>query len=222
MRKIISIVLASMALLFFSFTSSMADWTAGLSATGGVYEAEGSETQEGDNEKSTATEEAKFYYPSIFVEYNTGTVSIGIEVIPGSVETDEAQRTDINAGDKGLTTGNDAGAVNKVSVDISQHITLYGLVPIMDTGAYLKAGISRMDVATNESLGTGSTYGDEENVPGAHIGLGYQHDTDGGFVRAEIGYSAYENISLTATNTTNKVEADIQGGFARISIGRSF
>ena len=78
-----------------------------------------------------------------------------------------------------------------------------------------------MDVESKESLATGSTYGNKEGVQGIHYGLGYQHDTDGYFVRAEIGYSKYDNISLRS-NTGNTVEADIQGGFARISIGRSF
>ena len=37
----------------------------------------------------------------------------------------------------------------------------------------------------------------------------------------KIGYSIYENMSVTSSNS-HKVEADIEGGFARISIGRSF
>ena len=71
-------------------------------------------------------------------------------------------------------------------------------------------------------MATGSTYGDD-NIYGGTFGLGYTHDTDGGFVRVEVGVSQYEKVSLTSTsNDQNKVEADIQGGFARISIGKSF
>ena len=69
MKKIIAIVLAVSSLFFLTVSKSLAEWTVGLSVTSGLYEAEGSETQEGDNEVSTAAEEAQFTYPSIFFEY---------------------------------------------------------------------------------------------------------------------------------------------------------
>ena len=225
MKKIIAIVLAVSSLFFLTVSKALAEMTIGFSVSHGLYQASGSETEgSGDLKKNTATDMAKFTFPAIFAEYNTGTVSIGVEVIPGSVETEEAARTDYNCDGVGSCLGNDGtttNLTNKVSIEISRHVTLYGLLPIMDSGAYLKAGISRMDVATNESLATGSTYADIDGVSGAHASLGYQHDNDGGFVRAEIGYSIYDNMSVTSSNS-HKVEADIEGAFARISIGRSF
>ena len=226
MKKIIALVLAVSSLFFLTVSKSLAEWTVGLSVTSGVYEAEGSETQEGDNEVSTAAEEAKFTFPSIFVEYNLGSVSVGLDVIPGSIETTEQARTDINnnADGSGKSTGNDGGAsgvTNKVSVEFSRHVTLYSLMPIMDSGAFVKAGIHRMDITTKETLGTGSKYPDD-TVFGGTLGLGYQHDTDAGFVRAEIGYSTYESISIKASNTANKVDADVDGEWARISVGHTF
>ena len=221
MRKIVSIVVASMALSFLSFTSSMAELSMGVSLSHGVYKASGSENEDG--EITSASAESKFSYPSVFAEYNTGTVSIGVEVIPGSVTTDQASRTDINLGDTN-GVGNDgttAGVTNTVEVSISKHITLYGLLPIMDSGAYLKAGVSRMDVKTNENLGTGSTYGDVEGVQGLHASVGYQHDTGGVFLRAEVGYSEYDNVSVKGSNS-HTVQADIDGTYARISIGHTF
>jgi len=223
MRKVFSIVVASMALSFLSFTSSMAELSMGVSLSHGVYKASGSENEDG--EITSASAESKFSYPSVFAEWNTGVVSIGIEVIPGSVTTDQASRTDLNLGDAdGIGTGNDgttSGVTNTAEVSISQHVTLYGLLPIMDSGAYLKAGISRMDVKTNESLATGSTYGDVEGVQGLHASLGYQHDTGGAFFRAEIGYSEYDNVSVKGSNS-HTVQADIEGKYARISIGHTF
>ena len=231
MKKIIAIVLAVSSLFFLTVSKTLAEVTLGFSISHGLYQASGTETEGSGNvtsseaaEVSSATTMAKFTYPTIFAEYNTGMVSIGVEVIPGSVETEEVARTDYNIEPGQVCTGNDGcntSVTNKVEIEISKHITLYGLLPIMSTGAYLKAGISRMDVETNESLGTGSTYADIDGVSGAHASLGYQHDTASGFVRAEIGYSIYENMSVTSSNS-HKVEADIEGGFARISIGRSF
>ena len=229
MRKIVSIVVASMALFFVSFTSSMAEWSAGVSVTHGLYEGDGSETlrtgsgadtNKASRGKTSLREEAQFTFPSIFVEYNAGPVSIGLDVIPGSVTSEEASRTDTGVGDLGLTTGNDI-ATNKASVSISDHMTLYALVPIMETGAFIKAGISRMDVATDETLQTGSSYGNVDNVKGTHVGFGYQHAAGAGFIRAELGYSQYDSVSLTSAGQ-NTVEAEIRGGFAKISIGTSF
>ena len=79
----------------------------------------------------------------------------------------------------------------------------------------------RVDIETKEVLGTGSEYPDT-HMRGASLSLGYQHDTGGAFVRAEVGHTNYEGVSVSASNTANNVEADIDGGFARISIGRSF
>jgi hypothetical protein len=195
----------------------MAELSMGASLSHGVYKATGSENEDG--EITSASAESKFAYPSVFVEWNTGAVSIGIEVIPGSVTTDQASRTDLNLGDAdGIGTGNDgtnSGVTNTAEVSISQHVTLYGLLPIMDSGAYLKAGISNMDVKTNESLATGSTYGDVEGVQGVHASLGYQHDTGGAFFRAEVGYSEYDNISIKGSNS-HTVQADIEGTYVQL------
>ena len=59
-------------------------------------------------------------------------------------------------------------------------------------------------------------------MEGVSLSLGFQHNTDGVFFRAEVGYTDYEGISVTATNTANKVDVDVDGKWARISIGKSF
>ena len=83
-----------------------------------------------------------------------------------------------------------------------------------------KLQIMKVDVATNDSLGTGSTYPDT-NMDGASFSLGYQYDTDGVFIRAEVGYTDYGKISVTSTSS-NKVDANVDGHWARISIGKTF
>ena len=219
MKKIIAIVLAVSSLFFLTATKVLAEWSAGVSVSSGVYEASGTETSGTESEKATAREHAQFTYPSIFLEYNLGRVSFGLDVIPGTVTTEEQARTDNGVGDTGITTGNDI-ITNKASVRLSRHVSLYALVPIMDTGAFARIAVMRVDVETKESLGTGSTYPDT-NMEGASLSLGYQHDTDAVFVRAEVGYSDYEGITVTSS-TSNKVDVDVDGAWARISIGRTF
>ena len=226
MKKIIAIVLAVSSLFFVMVSKSLAEISLGISGTAGVYEATGTEKLSGGRTNSSS-EYTSFGYPTIFAEYNVGPASVGLEMIAGSVTTEEEQRTDYNTSEPGgsnVCTGNDfcgSSGTNKASVEVSRHITLYGLLPIMDSGAYIKAGLSRMNVETKESLATGSTYGDVSGVGGEHVSLGYQHNTDGGFVRLEVGYSAYDNVSATSS-TGHVVDVDIEGGFARLSFGRSF
>ena len=222
MKKIIAIVLAVSSLFFLTVTKTLADWTAGVSVTGGVYEASGEESENG--EIHNATDHAQYTFPSIFIEKHLGVWSVGLDYIPGSVESDEASRTDYNTGGA-VCTGNDGcsgGVTNTAKIEIDKHLTLYAIIPIVDSGAFIKAGFSRMDVNTEEVLGTGSVYGDDTGVSGTHVSLGYQHEIDLGFVRAEIGYTTYDNIKVTSSTNANTVDADIHGGFAKISIGKSF
>ena len=221
MKKIIAIVLAVSSLFFLTATKVLAEWSAGVSVSSGVYEADGTETSGTESEINKANEEALFTYPSIFLEYNTGRVSFGLDVIPGSVTTEEQARTDNGVGDNSLTTGNDV-ITNKVSVEFSRHVSLYALVPITDIGAFARVQIMRVDVETKESLGTGSTYPDT-TMKGAALSIGYQHNFDGGvFVRAEVGASKYNTIKVTSSNS-HIVEADLDGEkWGRISIAKSF
>ena len=224
MKKIIVIVLAVSSIFFLTVTKTLAEWSAGVSASVGHFKATGQETEDGEINKTVSTNllEGKFSYPTLFVEYNTGLVSVGLDYIPGSVETTEQARTDINIGDS-AGVGNDglgAAITNKASVELSRHVSLYALVPIMDTGAFIKAGVSRMNVKTKESLATGSTYPDT-NMRGGSLSLGYQYDFDAGFIRAEVGVSEYDTVSATSSNG-HKVTADVDGEWARISIGKTF
>ena len=224
MKKIIAIVLAFSSIFFLTATKTLAEWSAGVSASVGHFKATGQESEDGEINKTVTTNtlEGKFGYPSLFVEYNTGMVLIGLDVIPGTVETTEQARTDINIGDS-AGVGNDgvlAGVTNTAKVEISQHISLYALIPVMDTGAFIRAQIMNADVATKESLATGSVYPDTD-MTGVSLSVGYQYDTDMGFIRAEVGTSEYDTIDVTSDNG-HKVTADVDGEWARISIGKTF
>jgi hypothetical protein len=83
---------------------------------------------------------------------------------------------------------------NNVQVDVenlaSVYISLYH-----DTGAFVKAGFMQGDLKTNESLYTGSTYGDAD-LEGYLVGGGFEKNlNDGIFIRAEINYTLNLMIS---------------------------
>ena len=81
-----------------------------------------------------------------------------------------------------------------------------------------------VDVITNESLATGSSY-DNTDMDGTVFGLGYDRELDNGiFFRVEGAYMEFDDKSLTSTtNSENTITLkDLQGASASISIGKAF
>ena len=90
--------------------------------------------------------------------------------------------------------------------------------------SYVKAGVTTVDVITNESLATGSQY-DNTDMDGTVFGLGYDRELDNGiFFRVEGAYMEFDDKSLTSTtNSENTITLkDLQGASASISIGKAF
>ena len=79
MKKIIAIVLAVSSLFFLTATKVLAEWSAGVTMTQGLFTATGTETEDGETNTLPSTNliEGKFTFPSVFVEKNIGIVSIG-------------------------------------------------------------------------------------------------------------------------------------------------
>jgi hypothetical protein len=94
----------------------------------------------------------------------------------------------------------------------------------INENVYLKAGYMQVDVQTNETLGTGSSYGNTK-LDGTMFALGYSRDLDNGaFVRFEGSIMELDGATLTSTVDTKKsVSVDgIEGLGAKLSIGKSF
>ena len=87
--------------------------------------------------------------------------------------------------------------------------------------AYVKAGISSIDVMTNEDLGTGSKYGNT-SLDGTVLGVGYEKDFDNGmFARVEGNYMTFDGVSLTSNDNTITLK-NLDGVAGKLSIGKSF
>ncbi len=81
-----------------------------------------------------------------------------------------------------------------------------------------------VDVATQESLGTGSTYNDVDTT-GYTVGLGYQYKADNGvFARLEVSVAEYDNITAASTADSSKeiTVSDMYGAVGSFKIGKSF
>ena len=223
------------AMFLFGFTSYVNAFTdgvnIGVSVTGGVFDAAGSEVFSGDHSSNTTSTkrtikssaegedvETLFGYGSVFIEYELqDQLAVGLDYVPFGLESETTE----NVQNTGAYPG--SNVTNKVDVSFNDMRTAYVKVsaPI---GAYVKIGYTEVDVDTNEVLGTGGAYGNA-TLKGMTFGVGYNHNlADDMFVRIEGNIMDFDDVSLTNTNdSTKSINAnDIEGYGARISVGKSF
>ena len=226
MKKIILTLFLGL-FMFISKASAELGINIGLSGQLGLYAATATEFDEGTNGTTTGPDETNkeseflgLGYGSVFVEKTLGDyLLVGIDYVPTALES-ETSETVVEDITNSLTS---TSKTNKVQVDFEDLTTYYIGLNLGDSGAYVKAGIVTVDVITNESLGTGSTYGNTD-LDGTLIGLGYNKDFNNGlFVRAEGAYTEFDGASVTSSTTVNKITLNsLDGVTGKISIGKSF
>ena len=216
MRRIHQLIIA---LVMLSFTSaSYAEMKYGVSGALTFIDASGTETEGG--EKNSGDADNIVAIPSLFAEYvYSDTLSVGIDYIPLSADVSDKtkKRTDTETSVTGTKTTTSTSRTQTANAELENHITLYANYNV-GNGLYLKGGVAQVTLNTNESLGTGSKYG-EEDIMGYVIGFG----VDSGNWRTELTYTDYEDISLTSSvartgvTTNNKIDADLDTVALRVS-----
>ena len=210
MNKIILAILFTLGL----FSAAFAGVNMGVSAQLGVFNADAKETEKSEiSPKGEAT--GIVGYSSIFLEKTLGDrLQIGIDYVPYALESDTTEDNKVD----GAST-----VVNKVQIDFEDLLTFYASLNLTDN-LYVRYGITQVDVITNESLGTGSTYGNT-SLDGTVYGIGYhQERSNGMFYRIEGNIMEFDKVSLTSgTNADNKIDmSEINGASGKITIGKSF
>jgi len=214
MKKIIIFLITS---VFFFGQASAMGLNIGVSGTTAVFHAEGEENENGEKSKEDATGIANF--SSVFVEASVNDmITVGVDFVAESISSETAE----SVVDDKKTTDTSTRTTQKVQVDFKDLTTYYVMVNLTE-GLYVRGGVINVDVITNESLGTGSTYGDTA-MDGTVLGVGYNKTMDNGFFfRVEGNYMDLGSKTLTASNGDNKVSLnDLLGASARISVGKSF
>jgi len=220
MRKLIAIIFS----IFFVHSNASAEigLNVGVSGQLGLFAASGSETTGGlATHKDNGSEYGAAGWGSIFVEKTLGERFLfGVDYVPSALETDtvETAKDDMRTDDASTVSK----STNKVQIDFEDLTTFYLGVNLTEN-FYAKAGLVRVDVITNESLETGSTYGNTD-LDGTVFGIGYNKSMDNGFfIRAEGNYMNFDGQSLTSTANSNKVElSSLDGVSGKISLGKSF
>jgi hypothetical protein len=235
MKKIILSI--SMIFLFAFNANAEKGINVGLALTAGVFEVEGAkETFTGTHSSgagSTVTKNASdegdvaeglFAIGSIFVEKTLGDIlTIGLDYVPHSLDSETAENITNKAGSNVAAVLMDSAATNTVQVDFEDLTTFYAMINFNEN-VYLKAGVVTVDVITNETLNTGSSYGNTD-LDGTMFAIGYSRDLDNGaFVRFEGSIMDLDGTTLTSTvDSAKSVSVDgIEGLGAKLSIGKSF
>ena len=223
MKKIAINFLAVLFISVLSFTKAFAaDYTLGFSGALVSLEAEGSETETGSQtaETTNASVDNLFGTASIFVEAKFDKLAFGVDYIPMSADVSDKThtRTDTETSVTGTKAETTTERTQTAAAEVSDHLTLYANYYLND-GFYLHLGYVDVDLETNESLDTGSKYGNV-SVNGIQYGFGFQM-TDN--LRLEAAYTDYDNVSITSSesrtgvDTNNKVSADLDTTQVKLS-----
>lgn len=199
----------------------------GVSGTALYYDASGSETVKSSGTVNDKSDNGLAPVGSIFIEteLDTGAV-VGLEYVPYSAEVGSANnaRTDTDTDDSADTAGD-----NKVDVNFKDHATLYVETPLTQfDGGYLKLGVSTVTLETDDTLATGSKYGNG-SIMGLTVGVGKKADlpNGNGFYKIEAAVSRYEGHTFEGSEDADSVKNTVKlddwnTAGIKFSVGKSF
>ena len=217
MKKYV-LILASLFTLIFGSVQAEMGVNVGISGNMGLFGAGATETEDGEKSRQKDAMLAVGWM-SIFAEKTLGSrLAIGVDYVPTSIEseTKDTPTTDMTAGSN---TNN--AVTQQIKVDFENLTTMYVRLNLTDS-LYVKAGTVSVDIITNETLGTGSTYGNT-STDGTTVGVGMDHELDNGvFLRAEANYMNLDGVKMTGSNSHIIDVSDMHGATGSISIGKSF
>ena len=215
--------------LFVNGTISAVAAELGYGITAAIVnlEADGSETETGSQTAETTNASVSHTFPiaSIFAEMQGDRWTLGLDYIPIDADvSDKAKsRTDTETSVTGNNATTSTSRTNTAQAELAHHLTTYVEFKPRDS-MYFKLGYIIADLNTTESLDTGSSYGNA-SLNGIMYGVGFKNDLNRGYLKMELTYSDYDNISLTdstgrtGVTTNNKISADLDATQLRISYG---
>lgn len=217
MKKLLATLVFSV--LYVTSVSADMGVNVGVSGQGGLFAASATETSGTGTaaSKNNATEHGSAGYASLFAEVTLNDrFMFGVDYVPQALETDTTETANSSQYDGAATT-------QKIQLDFEDLTTLYAGV-MLGEAFYVKAGVTTVEVITNENLGSGGKYGNTD-LDGNMFGIGYVYNADNGaFVRVEGNYLSFDAVSVTnSENSDISVKLkNLDGLTGKISIGKSF
>ena len=219
MKKITIAIIALFSLI--SVASADLGVNVGISSQVGVFHATGVETRNkttGSDEVNTEDATGIAGYKSFFIEKTLGRfITIGYDRSPDTLGSETA--TNVTETEDTLP-GVYVVETNTIQMDFKDLSTVYVAFNITEN-LFIKFGDMSVDVKTNEVIETGATYGDF-TLDGNMYGIGFNKTFDNTmFIRLEASRLDFEsNKQISGDNTLEMKE--FEGGFAKVSIGKSF
>ena len=219
----------TIAILFLFSTISLASADLGInigaSASLGVFHADGKETRDhttGSDEIKNKNATGVAGFSSFFIEKTLGPyITVGYDYVPDTLSSDTAENVqcDNMTAAKNPANCTDNLATNTVQIDFNDLTTYYATLNVGDV--YFKYGMMEVDVITNESLATGSTYGNT-SLDGTMYGVGYHKTFDNTiFIRGEAMMLDFDSAKMTSGDNTIELN-NLEGAMGKVSIGKSF
>ena len=200
MKKIFIAIAALMFASVNAFAASLSDLNFGISGQALYYNASGTETLKESNNKTNSDETGIAPIASIFIETETDAGgAVGVEIIP----------YDAKLGDGSMSSDDDieTAGTNTVDVNLSNFVSFYVENPMGSNGRFLRLALNHGTLQTDETVNTGSTYGDED-LTGLTVGVGVKRDRGNGFFKFIAELSHFQGATFDATNTNNKITLD--------------
>lgn len=215
MKKYLKILVLATFSMFLGVAAVQAG-SIGIRIASTDVSAAGNETLKTSGNVTNHSADKSTTIPSIFFE-SSGHFRIGLDYIPFSAEVGSGQ----NTGDDDIETS----GTNTVKANFKNHITIYAEKTIADSPLYVKVGVARVTVQTEDSLSTGAQYGDE-NIGGFTYGIGAKKEFgENSFFKVEAAKTEYESAKFQSTGSdasTTVNLTDLDTTQLSISIGKTF
>ena len=241
MKTLRNLLIVAIAIASYSTVSFAGSFGVGATFSQSEINASGTENRENlGTDLNTSSVSNDVLIGSLYAEYSTDSFSftsegnglvLGFEITPGSADVSDKlkTRTDTStAAAKAATTSNDNGGTYSVNAAVDGFVNTYVEVPVYGM-LYVKAGLSSLDVTTNETTANGSSYGDV-SIDGENYGVGLKGKFGGNLIwKAFYEETDFDQLKLTSTgNSTtgisaaNVVTADLDVKEYGLSVGYQF
>ena len=224
-KSIISFLTAGM--LVFASSANAENWAIGMSIYDASVDTTGTESTKGAGDAADSTSHSKdVTIPEFFVEYQYDNgAALGLTFIP-EAEMGAKSRTDTAGATAGGGAENDTGTFT-AKASIKSHVMMYLDYPVFSAynqSLFVKLGGSVTTVDTEETLASGTNYGDDQ-VLGYAYGAGVKGDvwgTENVFYKAEYVHHKFDDLKFEANGSPQTITADSEVDKLGISIGARF
>ena len=241
MKKLKNLLIVAIAIASYSTVSFAGSFGIGATFSQSEISASGTENRENlGTDLNTSSVSNDVLIGSIYAEYSTDSFSftsegnglvLGFEMTPGSADVSDKlkSRTDTStAAAKAGTTALDLGGTYSANAAVDGFVNTYVEIPVYGM-LYVKAGLSSLDVTTNETTANSTSYGNT-SLDGDNYGIGLKGKFGGNLIwKAFYEETDFDQLKLTSSgNSTtgisaaNVITADLDIKEYGLSIGYQF